>query len=47
MMNTLMNCGSHGWFMIAGGVLLYGVLALAGAALVKYIFFAGRSGTAG
>jgi hypothetical protein len=42
MMNGLMECGSHGWLMIAGGALFYGVLALAGAALVKYIFFEGR-----
>lgn len=47
MMNTLMDCGSNGWLMIAGGVLIYGVLALAGAALIKYLFFAGRSRTAG
>ena len=42
MMNGLMDCGAHGWMMIAGSVLFYGVLALAGAALVKYIFFEGR-----
>jgi len=28
--------------MIAGGVLTFGVLALAGAALIKYLFFANR-----
>lgn len=42
MMNGLMECGSHGWLMVASGVLFYGVLALAGTALVKYIFFEGR-----
>jgi hypothetical protein len=42
MMNGLMECGSHDWLMVAGGVLFYGVLAFAGAALVKYIFFEGR-----
>jgi hypothetical protein len=42
MINGLMDCGSHGWMMVAGGVLFYGVLALTGAALVKYIFFEGR-----
>jgi hypothetical protein len=46
MMNSMAECGSHGWFMIAGSVLLYGVLGLAGAALVKYLFFEGRSRTA-
>jgi hypothetical protein len=46
MMNAMAECGSHGWLMIAGGVLFYGVLGLAGAALVKYLFFEGRSRTA-
>jgi hypothetical protein len=45
MMTSMMNCGSHGWLMIAGGLATYGVLALAGAALVKYLFFAGSSTT--
>jgi hypothetical protein len=39
----MMNCVSSGWHMMAGGLLTYGVLALASAALVKYLFFAGRS----
>ena len=39
----MMNCISNGWLMMAGGLLTYGVLALAGAALVKYLFFAGSS----
>ncbi len=42
MMNGLMQCGSHGWLMIAGGFLTFGVLALAGSALIKYLFLDGR-----
>lgn len=38
-----MNCVSSGWLMIAGGLLSYTALALASAALIKYLFFAGRS----
>ena len=41
----MMNCVSGGWLMMAGGLLTYGVLILAGAALVKYVFFAGGSTT--
>jgi len=41
----MMNCVSSGWLMVAGGLLTYGVLALASAALVKYLFFDGRSAT--
>jgi hypothetical protein len=41
----MMNCVSSGWHMMAGGLLNYGVLALAGTALVKYVFFAGSSTT--
>ena len=40
MVNGMMNCG---WLMIAGGVVVYGVLILAGAALVKYLFFGDKS----
>jgi hypothetical protein len=43
MMNGLMECWFHGWLMIAGGNLIYGVLALAGAALTKHLFSDGRS----
>lgn len=43
MTESLLNCGHDGWFMIAGGALTFGVLALAATALVKYIFFANRS----
>src|SRR5262249_15664627 len=38
MMESVLNCGTGGWFMIAAGIATYGVLALAGAALVKYLF---------
>ena len=34
-------------FMLAAGVLTYGALALAGAALVKYLFFTDRGHAAG
>ena len=43
MMETVLNCSASGWLMIAGGVATYGVLILAGAALVKYLFSAERS----
>ena len=43
MLDTVLNCSPHAWPMIAGGVLTFGVLALAGAALIKYLFFANRS----
>jgi hypothetical protein len=43
MMDSVLNCGANGWLMIAAGVVTYGVLALAGAALVKYLFFADRT----
>lgn len=46
-MDTVLNCADNGWVMIAGVVLTYGVLALAGAALIKHLFFAHRSTTAG
>ena len=39
-MDSVLNCGADGWLMIAAGIVTYGVLALAGAALVKYLFFA-------
>ena len=41
----MMNCISNGWLMLAGGLVSYGVLALAGAALVKYLFSPGNSTT--
>jgi hypothetical protein len=45
-MDSVLNCGANGWLMIAAGVVTYGMLALAGAALVKYLFFADRTATA-
>jgi hypothetical protein len=39
MINGMMNCG---WGMMAGGLVIFAVLGLAGAALVKYLFFANR-----
>jgi hypothetical protein len=41
-MDSVLNCGTHGWLMIASVVLIY---TLGSAALVKYLFFTGR-GTA-
>ena len=41
----MMNCVSSGWLMLTGGLLSYGALALASAALVKYLFFAGHTAT--
>ena len=46
MIDTL-TCGANGWLMLAAGVLTYGTLALAGAALVKYLFFADRGRVVG
>jgi hypothetical protein len=46
MLDSVLNCGTGGWFMIAAGIATYGVLALAGAALVKYLFFTNRGSTA-
>jgi hypothetical protein len=46
MMDSVLNCGSGGWFMIAAGIATYGLVALSGAALIKYLFFANRGGTA-
>ena len=46
-MDSILNCGAGSWLMIAAGIVTYGVLGLAGAALVKYLFFAEpRHGTA-
>jgi hypothetical protein len=42
-MDAVLNCSGDGWLMITGVVMIYGVLALAGAALIKYLFFAERS----
>jgi hypothetical protein len=42
-MDGVLNCSADGWLMTAGVVMIYGVLALAGAALIKQLFFADRS----
>jgi hypothetical protein len=42
-MDGVLNCSGEGWLMITGVVMIYGVLALAGAALIKHLFFAERS----
>ena len=42
-MDGVLNCSGDGWRMIAGVVMIYGVLALASAALIKYLFSADRS----
>jgi len=47
MMIVTLTCGANGWLMLAAGVLTYGTLALAGAALVKYLFFADRGRVVG
>jgi len=36
-MDTLLNCSANGWAMIAGTALIFGVLGLTGAALIKYL----------
>jgi hypothetical protein len=36
-MDALLTCTANGWAMIAGAALLYGVLGLTGAALIKYL----------
>ena len=46
MIDTL-TCGTNGWLMLAAGVLTYGVLVLAGVALIKYLFFGDRRQAAG
>ncbi len=45
-MDSVLNCGSGGWFMLTAGIATYGRLALAGAALIKYLFFANRGSAA-
>lgn len=42
MMNSALECASNGWPMIVGGIAVLGILALSGAALVKYLFFSHR-----
>ncbi len=45
MMDSVLNCTNGGWFMVAAGITTYALLALAGAALIKYLFFANRRST--
>ena len=40
MMDGILNCGTTGWLMLAGSVVTFTVLGLAGAALIKYLFSA-------
>jgi len=42
MMQGMMDSGVGGWLMAGTGILLVMVLILAAAALIKYLFFAGR-----
>jgi hypothetical protein len=42
-MDGVLNCSGDGSLMIAGVVMIYGALALAGAALIKHLFFADHS----
>jgi hypothetical protein len=46
-MDSVLNCTGDGWLMAAGVTLTYGVLALAGAALIKYLFVGERERAAG
>jgi hypothetical protein len=46
-MDSMLNCDTGGWLMIAGGILTYGVLILAGAGLIKYLLSRPRSIAAG
>lgn len=46
MMQSALNCGPHGWVMIASMITAYGVLALGSAALIKYLFFSKRGAVA-
>jgi hypothetical protein len=45
-MHAMMSCGGGGWFATGAHVVGLVVLLLAGAALVKYLFFADRHTTA-
>ena len=36
-MDALLNCSTNGWAMTAGTALIFGVLGLSGAALIKYL----------
>jgi hypothetical protein len=45
-MENVFNCGAYGWLMLGGTVATYTVLALAGAALIKYLSGERESGAA-
>lgn len=47
MMDSIWNCSTDGWLMVAGGIATYGALLLAGAALIKYLFFGTRGSASG
>lgn len=42
MMNMMQGCS--GWMTAVGGIVIYGLLILVGAASIKYLFF-GKPGT--
>ena len=44
MRQGMMDCGFGGWVMMGAGLLVLVLLILGAAALIKYLFFAGRSG---
>lgn len=46
-MDNVLNCGPGGWLAIAVSAVAFGVLILAGAALIKDVFFAGGARPAG
>ena len=43
MMDQMANCG--GWLMVASSIVTFTVIALTGAATIKYLFFADRRPT--
>jgi hypothetical protein len=45
--DSVLNCTGDGWLMTAGVVLIYGVLVLAGAALIKHLFVSDGSRVTG
>ena len=45
MMDSVLNCGTGGWFMTIAGIVTYGLLGLASAALIKYLFFTTHGST--
>jgi hypothetical protein len=47
MMHSAMEYGTTGWLMIAAHVATFGIVALLGAAAVKYLFFDARGNIPG